>query len=176
MTIPLVTIYCLRDPRDQAVRYVGQTNHQKVRQAAHERNEYQGNWKKFEWGNELLSAGLKPMFEPLEECDFMEANDRERHWSNVMTEQGHKLLNRPVGAILRSDLISSADIGDYEQRLQSMRNEIMRMMIQFQAYVRKTFPGMEAMQKAIRDIDRARWAMEDLMEKKRAECEATVEP
>jgi predicted GIY-YIG superfamily endonuclease len=57
------TLYVLRDPRDNAIRYIGQTNNPRTRRQDHERGAgaaHCGCWERY-----LLSLGLKPIFEEL---------------------------------------------------------------------------------------------------------------
>lgn len=98
----VVYIYALVDPRDNQRRYVGQTSMPKTRLNGHVSEARCGytNDSKVEWITILLSCGLKPTMEILEETTPNLANERERHWFEALTCEGCDLLNidRSVGA------------------------------------------------------------------------------
>lgn len=99
-------VYGLRDPRDQRIRYVGQTVKKKARRRSHELNHFQGNIEKCNWVRELRSAGVYPEMVDLEICAWSELLEREHYWIQRLVAEGCDLLNRPVGKIRRADLVT----------------------------------------------------------------------
>lgn len=161
-------IYSLSDPRDGAVRYVGQTTRPDTRKAQHEKNTYQGNPAKSRWCDELLRLGLRPLFAVIEECEPALLNDRERYWSQVMTDRGHDLLNRPVGGITRADLFGAADLEALYERLTAIRDELSAHFMLTQTFARKSGAEMKGLERAVVGLDRVRWAIEGRLESRYA--------
>lgn len=96
------TVYALRDPRDNQIRYFGQTNDLVDRCQAHERGDassYCGNWER-----QLLSLGLKPIFSVLCQVESRELAD----------ELEIELIKR--GRILGLRLTNMADGGNSSGR------------------------------------------------------------
>lgn len=169
-----VTIYCLRDPRDGTVKYVGQTTNPERRQSDHELNRFQHNCAKSRWGSELQEAGLKPVFECLEICDFAVANKRELHWVTLMASQGHNLLNRPVGSIPRDALASIIDLESAYERLTNIRDELTSTVNEISPVCRKSAKEIIAILKAVKHVDSARFAIENrLYERKKRVFQAS---
>lgn len=75
-------IYVLRDPRTNVVRYVGKTKNPSDRKKAHSSpSQVRGQGiGKIEWTMELISLGLRPQFEIIEECEAGKWQERERFW------------------------------------------------------------------------------------------------
>lgn len=88
-------VYALIDPRDNAIRYVGQTFMLLTRVMDHmaEARSKGVNPAKTAWLNELAQSKLLPRMEVLEETTEAEINAREVHWIRHFKKQGHKLLN-----------------------------------------------------------------------------------
>lgn len=92
-------IYALRDPRDEAVRYVGRTKNPKRRLGSHLYKKYDGSFvhDRREWIQELRSAGLRPVMEIVEtlSAPVKEAlvNERECRWIFHYFQQGASLTN-----------------------------------------------------------------------------------
>lgn len=85
-------IYCLIDPRDSRIRYVGQTVRPLVvRLKGHIRDGI--SRPKVEWIKELLALGLRPIIIPIEMTAINDLNNRELYWINKLIQSGAKLTN-----------------------------------------------------------------------------------
>jgi len=75
-------IYVLRDPRTSDVKYVGKTKNPYSRKKAHSSpSQIRGQGiRKIEWTLELISLGLRPQFEIIEECEDGKWKEREEFW------------------------------------------------------------------------------------------------
>lgn len=87
-----VSIYVLRDPRDNSVRYVGQTRDAKNRINGHIRDARLNNPKGM-WTAELLKLGLKPKMEILLQVEEDEADHAEAALIQSYASEGCNLLN-----------------------------------------------------------------------------------
>lgn len=91
-------IYSLIDPRDNKVKYVGQTRFKlEKRYKEHLRNsKYQAtkNHNVYCWINELDFNGLTPIIQKIEEIDIKQLNEREKYW---ILKYGDDLKNMTVG-------------------------------------------------------------------------------
>lgn len=100
--IPDVTVYRLRDPRNDEVRYIGATmmplkkSLQGHMGAA--RSGYSG-WKgaRTVWINELDALGLLPVIEPIETVDGQQGAAREHYHIEQARIAGLRLVNSPGG-------------------------------------------------------------------------------
>ena len=73
-----IYIYALVDPRDDQVRYVGQTRQPKTRLIGHSNPcSNKGDGPKQVWIRELLSHNLKPVMKILETLETLGGNYRE---------------------------------------------------------------------------------------------------
>jgi hypothetical protein len=158
------TIYILRDPRDMAVRYVGQTADEETRRKHHERNRFQGNIQKSEWGWDLSKAGLVPLFEVIEQCPIMEMNSRERHWVIHFSRLGCRLLNRPVGAIKRTDLINSDDIHGCMAEILAAEELLLSAYHKVMNRFPKNSSTSSRLYKAVEKVRSAKWALDHWIE------------
>jgi hypothetical protein len=98
-----VFIYCLIDPRDLQIKYVGKTNDPKERYRAHiSPHVYmRSNNIKCIWTEELKALGLKPIMNILIKCNEEEAENYEyRYWKLFNYE--NNLLN--VAAIQKETM------------------------------------------------------------------------
>lgn len=94
----IVYIYSLRDPRDNALRYIGKTTNPKRRWHAHCKDFRTGH--KDRWLKQLNSIGLKPIMEiveTIENSNDLDWQDRERWWIKSSMEAGHPLTNLDSG-------------------------------------------------------------------------------
>lgn len=89
-------IYALIDPRDGAIRYIGQTKEPQVRLRSHITGDAVINPAKTRWLKELEKMGLQPYMDVIEGVNGSLANvmERERYWIRYYTDQGFELLNR----------------------------------------------------------------------------------
>lgn len=101
------TIYGLRDPETNLIRYVGQTqcipgdrlNQHVIRtQYGHEKNKM-----KAEWIGGLLAKGKRPALVVLEECGSKELNERERYWIKHFRSEGIELVNTTRTHVILTD-------------------------------------------------------------------------
>ncbi len=92
-----IYIYCLLDPRNNSVRYVGKTKNTKQRQMYHNSaGSLLHGTRRWKWITELRSLGFRPRLEILEECTPENWSDRERFW--IHRYGGiRKLLNARLG-------------------------------------------------------------------------------
>lgn len=92
-------IYVLKDPKNNEIRYVGQTNDLKRRYNSHLSRclrEYDCEYftHKSRWLRTILLNGFKPIIEVLETCESLEkSNEREKYWIDKMSQDGLKLTN-----------------------------------------------------------------------------------
>lgn len=75
-----VFIYCLKDPVDDNIRYVGKTTNMKKRLRAHINRSRNNKYHSAMWISSLLKNGLEPKIELIEECLNCEWQERERYW------------------------------------------------------------------------------------------------
>lgn len=93
---PSAIIYCLKDPRDQAIKYVGVTvkalkDRLHVHLACAKRN---SDRPVCAWISELAELDLQPLAEVLEDVSLgCSGYEREVHWIRFLREQGMNLLN-----------------------------------------------------------------------------------
>jgi hypothetical protein len=104
MAAPQHGIYCLIDPRDLSVKYVGQSENLKQR-ASHWRwsfSEFQGSKALLEWFDDMGRNNCEPRFEVLCYTDVSRLNEMERYWYNRFSKV-HVLLQdeKQIGSYLR---------------------------------------------------------------------------
>lgn len=76
-----IKIYGLVDPRNNEIRYVGQTKRKlEVRLSRHMLDKPRQNNHKYNWICSLKKENLKPIIIELETCDDTNWKERERHW------------------------------------------------------------------------------------------------
>lgn len=94
-----ISIYILKDPRDNQVRYVGKTNNPNTRLSNHISNakKIKHNRHVCNWIKELLALELKPIFEVIESCDNTDWVLREPYWILHYKSKGCKLTNHSTG-------------------------------------------------------------------------------
>lgn len=147
-------VYMLVDPRTNKCRYVGLTTVTESRQAQHEDcRVYQGNIALLRWKQELARQGDVPLFVVLEsDIPGDGLTQRERHWVRVKISEGCELLNRPVGAIKRTDLVSN---GSREECVKAIR-EARQLLCdaQFVSGVRVSSAEGKAFEKCQRAIEK----------------------
>lgn len=90
MSVP-VSIYALKDPRSDVIRYIGKTRNVDRRYREHC---FYGspNRRMREWIVELSTEGLLPVICVLEITTLANAEERERHWIGQVKQTG-QLLN-----------------------------------------------------------------------------------
>lgn len=91
-------IYVLRDPRDGAVRYVGQTVSPKNRLSSHIAEARKGSsYRCHRWIMELQRGLLKPLMEVIDHVPLREADAAEMRWIKVYRDSGSDLTNHTAG-------------------------------------------------------------------------------
>lgn len=95
----MVTIYGLIDPRDQQVRYIGQTGKLlAARLASHiRRGKSQRGKHRLDWIRCLIGLGLVPTIISIDRVTREEADDFEKYWIELFEESGYDLVNGTNG-------------------------------------------------------------------------------
>lgn len=89
-------IYALIDPRDNEIRYIGQSKYQATRYKQHVSSFDEENIAKQRWIDELKEAGLLPLYAVLEEdVEWSSRFKRENYWINHCLSLGDRLTNQP---------------------------------------------------------------------------------
>lgn len=88
-------IYVLRDPRDNAVRYVGVTTNARKRYGSHLKTK--DGTPRATWIRELLAADLAPTIEIIESGDVADYQAAEKHWIARFRADGCRLTNTTEG-------------------------------------------------------------------------------
>lgn len=86
-------IYALVDPRDQAVRYIGQTTNLVARLSGHNNEHPSKPTHKNNWIKALKKLGLTPIMEIVETVPLSELDQREQYWIAVKLSEGCDLTN-----------------------------------------------------------------------------------
>lgn len=91
-------IYCLIDPRNGKVRYIGKANEPKKRLKDHCNPARYKATHKFNWIKQLRELGLKPYLRILEKVLIKDWKIREKHWIRYFIKKGFDLVNYTKGA------------------------------------------------------------------------------
>lgn len=92
----LVSIYCLKDPRTDIVRYIGKTKKTiKYRLSKHMSDK--GSYKKCTWIKSLKKIGLKPIIEIIDEVTEQNWKEAERAYIRFFKSCGALLVNSKDG-------------------------------------------------------------------------------
>jgi hypothetical protein len=86
-------IYCLKDPRDYSVKYIGKSNNPKKRFKEHIKESKNKKTKKEKWINKLIMLNLEPILEILKEINTGEYVIWEPFYIKKFKQEGHKLVN-----------------------------------------------------------------------------------
>lgn len=89
-------VYCLVDPRDKAVRYVGIAKNPKARMCSHRACLSYGKVR--HWAMELRDLGMSPEMRVLEQVEDDGSSEREGFWIAHFLTQGAVLLNQYCAA------------------------------------------------------------------------------
>jgi hypothetical protein len=93
----MFSIYALKDPRTDEIRYVGKTSVSLTKRFSRHLSEHKKTHK-CHWVQSLREQGIKPTLVLLEECETeTEANDAERTWIAVLPRFGVSLTNITEG-------------------------------------------------------------------------------
>ena len=113
-----VIVYALLDPTNAKPFYVGSTRMKLALRLeghiAESLSDTMPETPKCRKVKALLAANLRPLIEPLEECEGEYRAARERHWHHVLKEDGAALLNSAeiVGHRRRKEKMRGSAIGD----------------------------------------------------------------
>jgi hypothetical protein len=92
-------IYCLRDPLTEEIRYVGKSDNPDRRLLQHIRESANNKYPKDRWINSLLTRGLRPILEILEEIPTSKWQTSEKKWIKNLKQAGTNLLNLAPGGV-----------------------------------------------------------------------------
>lgn len=98
-------IYVLKDPNNNEIRYVGQTNNIQKRYNDHissslNENNTKYNTHKSNWVRKIINNGNKPIIEIIDECETLnESNKLERYYIEKYYEEGCKLTNSYINDV-----------------------------------------------------------------------------
>lgn len=88
----MVSVYALRDPRDNEIRYIGRSVSPKTRLSNHGASSGSGA-RVLAWVRELKSQGLAPVIDILRRVDGVSAGAAERDEIHIAVLSGCQLLN-----------------------------------------------------------------------------------
>lgn len=88
-------IYCLKDPRDDSIKYIGKANNVDERMKLHFHK--RGNTRKECWVESLRRKGLRPTSEIIDEVPISEWDFWERHYISLYRSWGFDLKNGTFG-------------------------------------------------------------------------------
>ena len=91
-----ISIYILKHPITNDIRYVGQTNNPKRRLSRHLGNSRTLKDKRH-INNWIRSLNTLPIMEIIEVCDYSIRNEREQYWINYYKTKGYDLCNASNG-------------------------------------------------------------------------------
>lgn len=117
-------IYCLIDPRDGQVKYIGKAKYSlEKRLLGHLGEELKRNHKRSSWLKSLLSKGLRPSIELLDVVQEIQVNFWEKHYISLYKSWGFDLKNGTIGGdggATRSGCKQSKE--EVEKRIRTRRN------------------------------------------------------
>lgn len=152
-------VYCLKDPRDGAIRYVGKTSDYNRRLTQHRANRWDGNLQKHRWIHELRELGLEPDGEIMRVCGWGEEDALERECVRQCIEDGCVLFNE--GTFPRKELVSKSEWLAALAEVRVIRNNLMAISTKLCNRTTKNNPAVKLLDKALRLIDRGRFRIED---------------
>lgn len=94
-----VTIYVLKDPRTNEIRYVGKTVKKDLNKRLIEHCAHQNRTHKYFWISQLKSEGLKPIIESIEKCTDLDWQEREIYWIQYYKDLNYNLTNSHEGGM-----------------------------------------------------------------------------
>ncbi len=93
----MISIYTLIDPRDELIRYVGQTSNPKVRYRSHLRGNKYRNTHTTNWIQGLLDLNLKPIMIEIDQCEIKDLDITEQSYIRLYKSFGCNLTNHSIG-------------------------------------------------------------------------------
>jgi hypothetical protein len=94
--IEKIKIYCLTDPRNGYIKYIGMTS-KDLKQRIRKHLNCKRNFKKIKWIKELKYLGLKPIIEQIDTVDFEDWQYWESWYIELFRYYGFELLNLTSG-------------------------------------------------------------------------------
>lgn len=101
LNYPKITIYCLVNPIDESIFYVGRTSGElKNRLRMHMANSKNGNKRKAAVILELRALGKKAIIQeleviqPIHDMEYIGEHDREKYWVKRFVSEGQPITNR----------------------------------------------------------------------------------
>lgn len=94
-----VTIYALKDPRTNEIRYVGKTVKKDLNKRLIEHCSYKNKTHKYFWILQLKNENLKPIIEAVEKCTDNDWQEREIYWIQYYKDLNCKLTNSHEGGM-----------------------------------------------------------------------------
>lgn len=94
-----VTIYVLKDPRTNEIRYVGKTVKKDLNKRLIEHCAQQNKTHKYFWIAQLKNENLKPIIEAVEKCTDNDWQEREIYWIQYYKDLNCKLTNSHEGGM-----------------------------------------------------------------------------
>ncbi len=88
-------VYCLIDPRNGEIRYVGKADDPEARLRDHLKD--RRDFHRVRWIKSLVDEGIKPVLILLEQCSKQIWQERERYWIAFLRENGADLVNTTDG-------------------------------------------------------------------------------
>lgn len=152
-------IYVLGDPRPGELRqYVGKSVRPRARFSGHLSEARRGKWphsQRLNWIRELLSLGLKPTFEIVEEVRGPGWPEREKFWMRKQEERGYVLVNVAPGGVGRPPGIAVSALT--RQRLRGRRawNKGKKMSAEYRAKLSRAHRGKKLSEEHKRKIAEA---------------------
>lgn len=92
-------IYCLKNPLSNEIKYIGKSNDPTRRLNQHIKEARNNKTQKDKWINSLLSRGLSPVIEVIEEVPISKWESAERAWIKNLKKEGIQLLNKAPGGV-----------------------------------------------------------------------------
>lgn len=93
----MISIYTLIDPRDELIRYVGQTSNPKVRYRSHLKGNKYRNTYTTNWIQGLLDLNLKPIMIEIDQCEIKDLDITEQSYIRLYKSFGCNLTNHSIG-------------------------------------------------------------------------------
>lgn len=129
---PIVYIYSLSNPFDNTVKYIGKTKNPKRRLSEHLTKKGL-TCKKGKWIRLLLSQGIVPIMEILDEVHSTEINFYEQYWISQYRAWGFILLNTQNGGDMAPYHFSSKYQKSLKKRIENYLGP--KILIQSKLYI-----------------------------------------
>lgn len=162
-----VSIYALFDPRDERVRYVGQSVNPERRLEQYQEKRSHGNTRLRLWLIELANHNLTPLLRVVETCpDTQTADLQERHWIRKHVAEGADLLNvcdGGVRSVTKALHCPRAEWMELLRRVRGLRKETRRVAVAVGNSCGTSKPAALKLSRALKEVDDARADLERLL-------------